>query len=205
MSNDTNPDFRTGRYDADQTPWDFGGVPSATKEFLKRKSREGGNRVLIPGCGTAYEIKAFTEAGFEVTAIDLSPAAVKRAQHRAGENSGSKIVAGDFFKYDFGPEKFDIIYERAFICSLHPDQRVAWRERLASLLNYRGVLLGYFYYQIPDLKAGPPYGFAWGAADELFAHHFLLGKDVPVTDSLPAFAGRERWQEWIRTSYNTPA
>ncbi len=73
--------------------------------------------------------------------------------------------------------------------------------RMAGLLKYQGSLLGYFYYQKPVISEGPPYGFAWGTADELFGRHFILLKDVPVQDSVPVFAGRERWQEWRRTSF----
>lgn len=188
------------RYAAGQTPWVCEGIPAAAKEFLKRKPKPG-TRLLIPGCGYGHEINAFSEAGYDVTAIDLSSVAIERARKHAGTGLAKHIHQGDIFAYDFGATKFDVIYERGFLCYLPPDQRKAYRDRLASLLQYRGHLLGYFYYATPDLKAGPPYGFAWGTADDLFARHFLLGKDVPVTDSLPIFAGRERWQEWIRTSY----
>ena len=49
------------RYAAGKTPWDFGGVPSALKSFLERSSVRG--RVLIPGCGSGYEVQAFHAAG----------------------------------------------------------------------------------------------------------------------------------------------
>lgn len=196
----TDPNFWNQRYADGQTPWDFGGVPVATKEFLRRK-RKGGCRVLIPGCGRGYEIELFAEAGYEVTAIDVAPLAVERARKEAGPKLAKNVILGDFFTHPFEPASFDFVYERTFVCALHPDLRPAYRDRVAQLLKYRGVLLGHFYYQTPDLTAGPPYGFAWGTADELFARHFLLGKDVAVTDSLPVFAGRERWQEWIRTSF----
>jgi len=181
---------------------DFGGVPSDLAIYLKRHKK--GGRVLIPGCGSGYEIKAFTDAGYEVTAMDLAPAAVERARKFVGPALAKNIFTGDFFQYDFGSAQFDVIYERTFICSLLPERREAYRNRVSSLLKYRGSLLGYFYYQVPDLKAGPPFGFAWGTADDLFSRHFLLVKDTVVSDSLPIFAGRERWQEWHRTSYTAP-
>ncbi len=53
----TRPDFWTSRYVAGKTPWDFGGVPAALKSFLTRSSAPG--RVLIPGCGSGYEVQAF--------------------------------------------------------------------------------------------------------------------------------------------------
>lgn len=201
-SHPSHPEFWNSRYVGGQTPWDFGGVPADLKAYLKRKPR--GGRVLIPGCGSGYEIKAFAEAGYEVTALDIAPAAVERARKFVGPALAKNIFAGDFFQYEFGPTHFDIIYERTFLCSLVPDRREAFRNRVVSLLRYRGSLLGYFYYQKPVLEDGPPFGFAWGTADELFARYFLLVKDTAVTDSLPLYAGRERWQEWQRTSFSAP-
>lgn len=201
-----HPEYWSSRYQNAQTPWDFAGVPENLNQFLQPKSKSAHptdrGRILIPGCGSGYEIKAFAEAGFEVTAIDFAPAAVKRAQDFVGPALADRVLLGDFFRYDFPTAAFDYIYERTFVCSLLPEQRPAYRDRVAQLLKYRGILLGYFYYQEPVLAAGPPFGFAWGTADDLFARYFLLGKDVAVNDSLPTFAGRERWQEWHRTSFN---
>jgi SAM-dependent methyltransferase len=36
-------------------------------------------KALIPGCGTGYEVRAFHQAGWKVTAIDFSPVAVEQA------------------------------------------------------------------------------------------------------------------------------
>lgn len=201
-SHPSHPEFWNSRYVSGQTPWDFGGTPADLLLFLKRN--KNGGRVLIPGCGSGYEIKAFAEAGYEVTALDIAPAAVERARKFVGPALAKSIFTGDFFQYDFGDAQFDFIYERTFVCAIMPDRREAYRNRAAALLKYRGSLLGYFYYQAPVLEDGPPFGFAWGSADELLARYFLLGKDMAVTDSLPVFAGRERWQEWHRTSFSAP-
>src|SRR6266536_4130191 len=82
----THPDFWTSRYLAGKTPWDFGGVPAALKSFLIRSSAPG--RVLIPGCGFGYEVQAFHEAGYDVSAIDFSPAAVEQAKRVLGVLAG---------------------------------------------------------------------------------------------------------------------
>ena len=198
----SHPSYWNLRYESGATPWDFGGVPADLRVYLKRHPK--GGRVLIPGCGSGYEIKAFADAGYDVTAMDLSPVAVERARKLAGSALAKNIFTGDFFQYDFTAGAFDVIYERTFICAILPERREAYRNRAAALLKYRGSLLGYFYYQAPVVADGPPFGFAWGTADELFSRHFLLVKDTPVTDSLPIFAGRERWQEWHRTSYTAP-
>jgi len=200
MSESAHPEFWNTRYESSQTPWDFGGVPADAAAFMKRK-RKGGKRLLIPGCGTGHEVKAFAAAGFDVVAIDFSLAAVAQARALAGPDLAARVLHGDFFAHDFALGSFDFVYERTFICSFHPDRRPAYRDRVATLLRHGGDLVGYFYYQTPDLLAGPPYGFAWGTSDELFGRHFLLVKDDPVADSLPLFQGRERWQEQRRTAH----
>ena len=104
-SSDSNqPDFWTARYAAGKTPWDFGGVPSALRSFLERSSGPG--RVLIPGCGSGYEIQAFHAAGYDVSAIDFPPAAVAQAKRVLG-SLAERVVLGDFFTYDFGERRFD--------------------------------------------------------------------------------------------------
>ncbi len=199
MPTPSQPEYWNTRYLKDNTPWDFGGVPADLRTFLKKKGK--GAKVLIPGCGSGYEIKAFAEAGYEVTAIDFASFAVERAKRMVGPTLAPRVLVGDFFSYDFPAAGFDLIYERSFICSIPPERRQAYRDRMAQLLKYRGLLIGYYYYNKPVLLDGPPYGFAWGAADELFSRYFLLVKDEPVNDSVPLFAGRERWQERRRTSH----
>jgi SAM-dependent methyltransferase len=199
MSTPSQPEYWNTRYLKDDTPWEFDGIPADLKLFLKKKGK--GAKVLIPGCGSGHEIKAFAEADYNVTAIDFAPFAVDRAKRMVGPKLASHVLLGDFFQYDFPGESFDLIYERAFVCSLTPERRPAYRDRMAQLLKYRGLLIGYYYYKQPVLSEGPPYGFAWGTADDLFSRYFLLTKDEPVSDSLPAFAGRERWQERRRTAH----
>jgi hypothetical protein len=37
-------------------------------------------------------------------------------------------------------------------------------------------------------------------AAEIFGKYFRLLRDLKVSDSVPMFAGMERWQEWERTA-----
>jgi SAM-dependent methyltransferase len=190
-TNSTHPDFWNRRYAAGNTPWDFHGIPEALTSFLHRSSSPG--TVLIPGCGSGHEIKAFHDAGFAVTAIDFSPVAVDKARLQLGPLS-EKIVLGDFFSFDFGPRRFDLIYERTFLCSLSPARWPRYVARMAELCAPDGRLIGLFLYgQEPD---PPPYPLAENHAGELFGRNFRLVHTAPVSDSLPLFRGMERWQEW---------
>jgi hypothetical protein len=199
MSNPSQSEYWSVRYISGDTPWDFGGIPADLKEYLRCKPK--GGRVLIPGCGWGYEVQAFADAGYDVTAIDFSPEAVDRAHRLVNPALAGCITVRDFFDpKGLANASFDLVYERTFLCAIMPDRREDYRDRVARLLKYGGSLVGYFYYQNTDPNAGPPFGLAWGEGDALFSRHFILGKDVPVSDSLPVFAGRERWQERRRNS-----
>ena len=199
-SSDSNqPDFWTIRYAAGKTPWDFGGVPSALKSFLERSSAPG--RVLIPGCGSGYEIQAFHAAGYDVSAIDFSPAAVEQAKRVLGVLA-ERVILGDFFTHDFGERRFDLIYERTFLCSMTPSRWPEYVNRMADLLSPGGRLIGVFLYgQKPS--SGPPFPLTEPEAEQLFKKHFELVRSEAMTDSLPLFRDMERWQEWLRTLETT--
>src|SRR5688572_16184884 len=124
----THPDFWTSRYAAGKTPWVFGGVPAALKSFLARSSAPG--KVLIPGCGSGYEVQAFHEGGYDVTAIDFSPAAVDQAKRVLGVLA-ARVIFGDFFTYNFSQGSFDSFTRGHFSVPCRrpagPIMRTGWR------------------------------------------------------------------------------
>jgi SAM-dependent methyltransferase len=148
---------------------------------------------LIPGCRTDHGvIKALTDAGFDLTAIAFSTVAVGQVKRALG-SSDDKIIRGDFFKFDF-QQRFDQIYERTFLCALHPQRWPRYARCVAQLLRPRGRLAGIFFYgKKPE---PPPYPLSEARAAEIFAKYFRLIRDVKVSDSVAMFAGMERWQEW---------
>jgi SAM-dependent methyltransferase len=194
-SSDSNrPDFWTVRYAAGKTPWDFGGIPSALKSFLQRSSNPG--RILIPGCGSGYELHAFHAAGYDVSAIDFSPAAVDQARRVLGPLA-ERVILGDFFTHDFGQRRFDFIYERTFLCSMTPSRWPDYVNRMANLLLPGGKLIGVFLYgQLSS--SGPPFPLTEPEAERLFNKRFKLARSEAMTDSLPLFRDMEQWQEWLK-------
>ena len=192
-SDSNRPDFWTVRYTAGKTPWDFGGVPSALKSFLERSSIPG--RVLIPGCGSGYEVQAFHAAGYDVSAIDFSPAAVEQARRVLG-SLAERVFLGDFFTYDFG-QRFDLIYERTFLCSMTPSRWPEYVNRMADLLSPGGKLIGVFLYGQRS-SSGPPFPLTEPEAEQHFNKHFELVRSELMADSLPLFRDMERWQEWLK-------
>jgi len=190
----TDPDFWSVRYASGRTPWDFGGVPGALKSFLARTPPPGS--VLIPGCGAGYEIQVFHAAGFDVAAIDFAPAAFEQAKTVLG-GLAEKVILGDFFTHDFGPRRFDLIYERTFLCSMPPARWPDYANRMADLVTPGGRLIGVFFSGNPS-SGSPPYPLTNEQAQELFQRNFQLVRSELMTDSLPLFRDMERWQEWQR-------
>lgn len=180
--------YREGR-----TPWDAGGVPPEMERYLAGRPR--GLRALVPGCGSAYEAGRMAVLGYQVLAVDFSPAAVVRAR-TVTAGTGAVILEADFFA--LAGRRYDLIYERAFMCALAPDQRADWAAQCARLMRTGGHLAGLFFTD-PEATDGPPFGIDDAALGTLLHPWFRRLEDRPSSGSLPVFVGRERWQVWQRT------
>ena len=139
-------------------------------------------------------MRAFHEAGYEVTALDFSSGAIERARAVLGPFARS-VQLGDFFKHEFGEQRFDLIYERTFLCALPPSRWPDYAARMAELLEAGGRLAGIFLYG--HASDGPPFPLPEGREKELLGERFDLARSEPLPPSLPVFEGmEERWQEW---------
>jgi predicted TPR repeat methyltransferase len=186
------PQFWSERFAQGFTPWDQGGVPAALRQFVEQSPRK--YTTLIPGCGTAYEVAFLSDAGWDVTAIDFSEAAVAAARGALG-HWGDRVHQADFFQFE-PKQPPELIYERAFLCALPLQRRAAVAARWAELLPQGGLLAGFFYFD--DAPKGPPFGIPQVELDALLAPGFERIEDFPVNDSIPVFVGKERWQVWRR-------
>jgi SAM-dependent methyltransferase len=194
------PQFWNERFAADFTPWDARGVPPAFSRWLDAGELPAGARVLIPGCGSAYEVAALAGRGCDVLAIDYAAAAIERARRALGPQFAGRLRQADFFAFDAAP--FDAIYERAFLAALPPPLWTPWARRCGQLLRPAGVLAGFFFIDeaASEPRRGPPFAVRGGELPALLAEQFDLVDDRPIdaAESLPVFAGRERWQRWRR-------
>lgn len=189
------PAFWSERFEHNFMPWDRGGVPVALQQFAQAVPQP--KVTLIPGCGTGYEVAYLSDAGWDVTAIDFSSAAVAAARAQLG-SWATRVVEADFFTF-VPSQPLELIYERAFLCAL---PRRMWQQvaaRWAALLPASGLLAGFFYFDNATTK-GPPFGILPAELNALLTPYFECIEDKPVTDSIPVFAGKERWQIWRRRS-----
>lgn len=199
MAQDSSrPDFWDTRYAAGVTPWDAQRVPPMLADWVAAQAvRLRGARVLIPGCGSGYEVRCFAEAGCEVVAIDFSDAALAAAKRELGA-LGHLVRKADFFAFEGDGAPFDVIYERALLCALPRRDWPAWGRRVAALVAPGGLLAGFYYFD--DNPKGPPFGIDAKTQQALLEPGFVQLEDglVPDQQCLPVFAGKERWQVWKR-------
>ncbi|MYN40651.1 methyltransferase domain-containing protein [Duganella sp. FT109W] len=186
-----SPAFWDERFERHFTPWDKGGVPQALQDFVAGHSPL---TTLIPGCGSAYELAFLAGQGWDATAIDFSPAAVAQGKRAAGEHA-ARVVEADFFAWQ-PAAPLQLIYERAFLCAM---PRAMWPQvaaRWAQLLAPGALLAGYFFFD--DAAKGPPFGIQRAQLEQLLRADFACIADDAVSDSIPVFAGKERWMVWRR-------
>ena len=194
MAQDSSqPDFWDTRFRGGITPWDAAGVPPRLVAWLG--DGKTSLKVLIPGCGSGYEVRAFAERGHDVLAIDFSDAALEAARLALGKLA-SRVRKADFFAFEEGT--FDALYERAFLCALPRRLWPQWAARVAELVRPGGELVGFFYFD--DNEKGPPFGIAPHALTGLLQDTFTLESEIaiPSAQSIPVFRDKEVWQVWKR-------
>ena len=187
-----HPDFWCKRFGEGVTPWDAGRVQGDFASFVAARTQP--LNTLIPGCGSAWEASHLADHRWPVTALDFSPTAVACAREVLADQAVD-LVCADFFAWQ-PAQALDLIYERAFLCALPRKLWADWGTRVAELLPPGGLLAGYFF--VCDQLKGPPFGILPEQLDALLLPNFECLTDHPVADSIPVFAGRERWQVWRR-------
>ena len=100
-----------------------------------------GRTAIVIGCGVGDDAEALSMAGYEVTAFDISPEAIRLCKKRYPESRVSYLVA-DLFAYP--PQwaaNFDLVYECNTIQVLPGKYRSQARDSMISLLAPQGYLL----------------------------------------------------------------
>ena len=189
-----DPEFWDLRYEASFVPWDAGKVPAQLRDFSLSLGR---GKILVPGCGSGWDVRFLAESGRNVLGIDFSPEALAAARPVLGTHF-DRVRLADFFA-PIPEAPFDVVYERAFLCALPRRMWADWGRRVAELVKPGGLLAGFFFFDAGD--RGPP--FPLHSQEELaalLAPAFERTEDAPVGDSIAVFEGRERWQVWRRAA-----
>lgn len=154
------------RYKAQNTPWDRGDTSPALQAWL-----DGGelapSRVLVPGCGSGYEVLELARRGFQVTAVDIAPAPLERLGTALEEESlTAELICADLL--DWMPDQpVDLIYEQTCLCALDPIHRETYETKLRDWLKPAGQLLALF--MQTQREGGPPFHCSMNEMQQLFS------------------------------------
>jgi hypothetical protein len=188
--------WREGR-----TPWDAGQSPPILTELVQRDELPRG-RVLVPGCGSGYDVLTLASGPREVTGLEIAPEALQRFEslrQQAGVSpEQASVRQEDFFSWQ-PPHRFDLIWDYTFLCALHPQDRGSWLSRVDELLAPDGELITLIF-PIVDRPAddGPPYPLHPEQVRALVSPRFEPHVLEPVERSHPSRQGMEWLGRWHR-------
>lgn len=179
--------YWTQRYQSGETQWDIGKVSTPLKEYFDQlKDKE--IKILIPGCGNAYEGKYLHEQGFKnVYLIDIAEEPIAQFAANNPDFPKEHLLVKDYFELE---EKFDLIIEQTFFCALGVKERERYCKKTAELLKEKGKLVGLLFASEFE-KAGPPFGGTKEEYEEMFGKYFKIEKMESAYNSIPPRAGNE--------------
>lgn len=91
-----NENFWNDKYITNQTGWDLKAPSTPLKEYIDQLEDKN-IRILIPGCGNAYEAEYLLEQGFtNITLIDISEIVVEKIKEKFKHNPNIKVLHQDF-------------------------------------------------------------------------------------------------------------
>lgn len=182
-------------YQTGDTHWDKGEASPGLVDFLAAHTDLPRGTVLVPGCGTGHDVRAWAQAGWTVTGLDLAPSAIRLAQERtvaAGLTAGFRL--GSFL--DLEPvTPCDWVFEHTLFCAINPARRDDYVRAVRRWLKPGGQLLA-VHYMLRDADA-PPHGCTQQELMERFLPHFELQQGW-VPRSHPHRAGLELMLWWHR-------
>ncbi len=155
-------EFWQERFEKKETGWDRGGPSPQLLAWLDSGELQP-CRVVVPGCGSGWEVAELARRGFEVVGIDYTAAAVDRTRARVTEQGGlAEVLRADVLSY-LPAQKFDAVYEQTCLCALHPAHWLAYSQQLHQWLKPDASLWVMFMQMIRPAATlegviqGPPY------------------------------------------------
>ena len=126
----------------DEIPWNHEQPPELMVELLD-SGKVKPCHVLDLGCGAGNYAIYLASKGFDVTAIDISPTAIKIAK----QNARAKKVKCEFLAADVIenfpqlPEPFGFVYDWGLLHHIPPEHRPQYTRNLHNILSDTGLYL----------------------------------------------------------------
>jgi SAM-dependent methyltransferase len=179
--------FWNQRYINHETGWDIGYPSTPLKEFIDQLPNKS-IRILIPGCGNAWEGEYLWNQGFRhVYLIDIAPLAVEGFKKRVPQFPEEQVILGDFFSHEGA---YDLILEQTFFCAILPEWRERYVKEMHRLLKPGGMLVGLLF-DAPMNADHPPFGGSREEYHRRFSPFFNILEMETAQNSIKPREGRE--------------
>ena len=191
--NNLDQNFLNSRWEKGEIGWDIGSASTAISEyFLQLENKE--IKILIPGCGNAHEAELLLEEGFKnLTLLDIAPKACELISKRFSHHE-VEVICEDFFEH-LG--KYDVIVEQTFFCALDVNLRAKYVEKMHSLLNEGGKIVGLLFNK--DFgNPFPPFGGNEEEYRKLFEEKFEIKTLEKCYNSIKPRANTEVFINFIK-------
>jgi methyl halide transferase len=180
-------EYWNNRYAESDTGWDLGAPSTPLKEYVDQLTDKS-IRILIPGCGNAWEAEYLWQQGFTNTCvIDYAPLAIEQFKKRFPDFPEAQVFCGDFFKHE---GQYDLIVEQTFFCAIDPSLRDAYVTQMHALLKPSGKLVGLLFNDVLNTDK-PPFGGSEQAYYKQFEPKFTFKHWATAYNSIAPRAGRE--------------
>ncbi|MFZ4260611.1 methyltransferase domain-containing protein [Sphingobacterium sp. HJSM2_6] len=185
-------EYWNNRWIANQKGWDIGYPSPAIVDYLQTYPDKQA-KILIPGCGNAYEASFLLDSGFRnITLLDLSANLIDLLKEKFNPYPEVKLICANYFDIE---DHFDLIIEQTFFCALDPRLRGQYVQKTAELLKTRGKLIGLLFNRAFE-QIGPPYAGEISYYRQLFQSEFIIHQLIPCRNSIPERQGSEVFLEF---------
>ncbi len=126
----------------EEIPWNIATPPDALVELVD-SGKVKPCKTIDMGCGAGNYAIYLASRGFDVTGIDISPAAIKIARENAKKKGikGNFLVADVLGDLDEVRETFDFAYDWELLHHIFPDNRKKYVQNVHKILNLGGKYL----------------------------------------------------------------
>ena len=175
------------KYENNKTGWDIGYVSTPIKEYINQlKNKE--LKILIPGGGNSHEAEYLINNGFKnVHVLDIAQQPLKNIEKRIPQFPAENLINQNFFEHT---TTYDLIIEQTFFCALTPALRTNYVDKMHSLLNKNGKLVGLLF-DFELTEEGPPFGGDLIEYIQLFYAKFEITVFEKCYNSIKPRQGRE--------------
>ncbi|MGR3220509.1 MAG: class I SAM-dependent methyltransferase [Candidatus Anammoxibacter sp.] len=139
MNNIPNWEEKYSTEDVESMPWFYPKLDPDFAEILDRLGLVSG-KALDLGCGPGTQAIALAERGFDVTATDISYAAIKKARLRTSKMGlDISFIQDDILDSNLS-SRFDIAFDRGCFHVFSPEKMKLYVRTLSRLVKNKGYL-----------------------------------------------------------------